>query len=389
MKILHVVASMDLAAGGPPRVALRLATGAAALGHDVTMLSYDVAYEEARKSMLADRATVPDADRVEFDVLPAPGKWERVFARGARRRLREIVPRFDLVQTHDIWEGISRAAVAAARHAGKPLVVLPNGMLDPWSLGQKRWKKRPLLMAGYHRALNRAAFFHALNVDEADGIRAAGFTAPVETIPNGVFPPDFDPLPAPGRFYAAHPELEGKPFILFLSRLHYKKGLDYLAAAFAKIAGRHPQVRLVVAGPDDGAAESFRTAVETAGLTARVHRVGPIYSAARFEALSDAACFCLPSRQEGFSIAILEALACATPVVISKECHFPEVAAAGAGEVVELTADAVAAGLDRVLSDPTSKDRLGAAGRAMVLERYTWPAISNRVVEAYHSRIGK
>jgi glycosyltransferase involved in cell wall biosynthesis len=387
MKILHVVATLDLAAGGPPRIAVRLAAGAAALGHEVTILSYEVAGEAARAAIAADRAAVPAADQIRFDLLPVPNRMERLLARSARRRLKQIIADFEVVHTHDIWASISIAAVAVARRKSVPLVVLPNGMLDYWSLQQKWWKKRLVLAAGYRKRLNGAAFFHAGNVDEVDGIRAAGITAPVEIIPNGIYPQEFEPLPAAGRFYAAHPELDGKPFILFLSRLHYKKGLDYLAAAFAQIAGRHPDVRLVVAGPDDGAAEAFGAAIKTAGLESRVHVVGPVYSAARFDALVDAACFCLPSRQEGFSIAILEALACATPVVISKACHFPEVAAAGAGEAVDLTAEAVAAGLDRVLSDPEAKQRMGAAGRRMVLEQYAWPAISKRVVDAYQTRI--
>jgi glycosyltransferase involved in cell wall biosynthesis len=183
--------------------------------------------------------------------------------------------------------------------------------------------------------------------------------------------------------------LAGRPYILFLSRLHYKKGLDFLAAAFEKLAPRHPQVQLVVAGPDEGAAEPFRQQIAAAGLTDRVHMTGPIFSADRYTALVDCACFCLPSRQEGFSIAILEAMACARPVVITSACHFPEVATAGAGEVVPLEVHALTQALDRILADPARAASMGQTARELVMKSYTWPAISAQLVEAYQRHLNK
>ena len=272
--------------------------------------------------------------------------------------------------------------MAAAAAAGVPFVLLPNGMLDPWSLRQKAWKKRLALALGHRRLMDRAAFLHVGNADEERGVRLAGLTAPAVVIPNGAHPAEFDPPPPPGRFYADHPELAGRPYVLFLGRLHFKKGLDYLADAFAALAAHHPGVQLVVAGPDDGAAAPLRAAVAAAGLAGRVHLVGPIFSNARYAALADAAVFCLPSRQEGFSVAILEAMACGTPVVVSEACHFPEVAAAGAGEVVPLNAAAVAAALGRVLSNP-DRAAMGRAGRELVMSRYTWPRVAEQLVAAY------
>ncbi len=375
MKILHVLPTLDPAAGGPPRIAAQLAGATARLGHAVTLLSYD-------------GPSVAVADGVTVERLPvATGRLDRLLGRSARRALDARVGRFDMVHLHDVWTPISRAAMAAAVAAGVPFVLLPNGMLDPWSLAQKRLKKRLVLALGHRRLMGRAAFVHVGNADEDRGVRLAGVTAPTVVIPNGVDPAEFDPPPSPASFRAAHPELGGHPYVLFLSRLHFKKGLDYLATAFAIIAPEHPDVRLVVAGPDDGAGEAFGAAVAAAGLGDRVHVVGPIFSADRYAALAGAALFCLPSRQEGFSVAILEAMACGTPVVVSDACHFPEVAAAGAGEVVPLDAAAVAAALGRVLSDP-GRAAMGRAGRELVLSRYTWPRVAEQLVAAYRRHAG-
>jgi glycosyltransferase involved in cell wall biosynthesis len=381
MNILHVIPTLDPAAGGPPRIALRLAAGAALLGHQVTLMAYDV--PAARAGIEQERREVPGVDRVTLKLLPPPTRLEAMFARGARREIDAVIGQQSIIHTHNLWSGICRAAQASAIAHHVPLVVLANGMLDPWSMRQKALKKKLALALGMRRTLNRAAFIHVGNQYEHDGVRAVGVTAPIEIVPNGIYPQEFDPLPERGRFYAQHPELNGKPFILFLSRLHYKKGLDYLADAFAILAPRRPQVRLVVAGPDEGAQQPFEEAIRAAGLSDRVHMVGSIFSRDRYYALRDATCFCLPSRQEGFSIAILEAMASGTAVVVSDGCNFPEVGQRGAGDVVPLDARQIAASLERVVSDEVLRTRMGDAGRAMVMSDYTWPRIAEGMVAAY------
>ena len=147
---------------------------------------------------------------------------------------------------------------------------------------------------------------------------------------------------------------------------------------------------MVVAGPDDGARADFERRVAAAGLTDRVHMPGPIYGPEKLSAVAGAACFCLPSRQEGFSVAILERWRAARRSWCPPECHFPEVAEAGAGEIVPLDAAAIAAALGRVLADarlPTT--RMGKAGRELVAARFTWPRIAERSIETYAGLIAE
>ena len=388
MKILHVITSLDPSTGGPARIALRLAAGAASLGHQVTLLRY-ASPPETQKAIDQDLAVVIDSDRITQIVLPQPSRLERLTARKAKRTLRPLIHTFNVIHTHDVWSPLCRSSMFMAARQKVPFVLLPNGMFDFWSMQQKALKKRLFLALGYRAVLNRALFIHTGNVDEQSGVSHVGVTAPMEIIPNGVYPKEFDPLPPKGQFYAAYPALLGRPFILFLSRLHHKKGLDYLAAAFIKIATAFPQVQLVVAGPDEGAAEPFRKQIAGANLVDRLHMVGPMFDADRYTAMIDAACFCLPSRQEGFSIAILEAMACACPVVISDQCHFPQVAAARAGLVVQLENSELVDALILVLSDPNHAASLGATARHLVMNQYTWPVIARQLVGTYQAYLTK
>ena len=173
--------------------------------------------------------------------------------------------------------------------------------------------------------------------------------------------------------------------MLFLSRLHTKKGLDILAQAFVLLAGSYPYVDLVVAGPDGGARDAFVTLVDQLGIEDRVHLTGPLYCNGKLRALVDASCFCLPSRQEGFSVAITEAMACGLPVVVSDACHFPEVKSAHAGAVVSLDPAEVASALAGILDNPAMASIMGRNGQRLVRENYTWPRIAEQTIQGYQS----
>ena len=383
MRILHVIASLDPAGGGLPAVAPRLAAAQAAHGCEVHLVTYRGHEREAATDTDALLNRIPHSEKVERHELKVPGRLERLTAQQARRQVTRLAARVDMLHLHGVWDPIVKAAADAARSTSRPYTIAPHGMLDPWSLRQRATKKRVALLLGYREMLARACFLHALNLDEKKLIKPLQLPCPVEVIPNGVFPEEIEPLPVRGTFHARRPCLQGAPYVLFLGRLHYKKGLDYLAEAFARVAQKNAHVRLVVAGPDGGDRERFEQRVQSLGVREGVHVVGPLYGPEKFAALVDADCLCLPSRQEGFSLAVTEALACGVPSIISESCHFPEVADAGAGEIVPLEAGAIAAALGRVLSDPQRRERMGAAGQELVAARYTWPRVAEQTLGAY------
>ncbi|HEX4053923.1 MAG TPA: glycosyltransferase [Tepidisphaeraceae bacterium] len=381
MKVLHVIPSLDPATGGPPMVATRMAAAQAALGCQMQVVSYR--FPKAQDRIDAAIKTIPDITSVKLQYLPPLTKPERFLASGARRTLRSVVGEFDLIHLHGVWDPLIHVVATLATAAGKPFVLTPHGMLDPWAMSQRWWKKRAAMVLGYRRMLNNAAFLHFLNADECTLTTRLHLTSPSRILPNGIFLQELDPLPEKGAFRATHSEFAKSRLVLFLSRLHYKKGLDFLADAFAIVAREFPDAQLIVAGPDDGARAPFLAQIARLDIARRVHLVGPLYAAQKIAALRDCDCFCLPSRQEGFSLAVTEAMACESPVVISTECHFPEVAEAAAGVVVQLNAQAVAAGIQTVLRDPAAAAQMGRAGRALVISRFTWPKVAQQMIGNY------
>lgn len=382
MRILHVIGSLDPARGGPAAVALRLAAAQYGAGHRVAIASPPEPAATARIAAAAKR--IPDGAGVER--LIAPGTERGALRTLLKRRAWDaLVAGADILHLHGVWEPMLSAAASAARRAGKPYCLEPHGMLDRWSLDAKKWKKRLALGLGMRRTITGASFLLALNDDEVRLMGGLGNRSapPRIVVPNGVFLEEIEPLPPQGAFRRRHPRLFGRRYVLFLSRLHHKKGLDHLAEAFRRLAPLHPDLDLVVAGPDDGARAPFERAIAAAGLSRRVLLLDGLWGDEKIEAMVDAECFCLPSRQEGFSMAITEALACGTPVVISEECRFPEVAAEGAGEVLPLDPAAFADAIDALLRAPERALAMGRAGRRLVRAAFTWPAIALRTVQAY------
>jgi glycosyltransferase involved in cell wall biosynthesis len=386
MRIAHAIGSLDPAAGGPPAVLWRLASAQARLGHETTVVG---ARDPERHGVILDYCkSIRGLDRIRIGAVDTPtGLLARPFGASLAPTLRALGP-FDVVHMHGVWDVSFLSIASWCRKVGIPYVVRPAGMLDVWSLRQSRLKKRVALALAYRRMLAGAGAIHALNAHERDTIGALGFGSPIVVIPNGVFLEEIELAAEPALFREAHPDLGDRPYVLFLSRLHYKKGLDILAEAWARVGKAFPEHRLVVAGPrQDDTIDLLRRRLSEEGLSESLVEVGEIYADMKTAAFRGAECFVLPSRQEGFSVAVTEALALGVPVVISRECHFPEVTEAGAGIETSLEPRDVAEGVSRMLSEPTLRVESGRAGARLIRERFTWPRIAEQTLDVY-ARLG-
>ncbi len=335
--------------------------------------------------------------RVGNSPVPLEGAVTRLFPTGplARvwtghspamaRALRLAAAHHDLVHIHELWHYPGYAAARAAWEVDRPYVVTVHGGLGQLALGRKALRKSLYMAAFQRRILEGAAVLQAFTEAEAGHIRQHVPGAAVAVIPNGVRPGAFDDLPVGADIPGIVGDLSGKQVILFLGRLHPGKGLDILARAFARVVRQRPDAWLVIAGPDEGGyGARVRSLLKKEGVLGRATFTGMLTGRDKLAALAWADVFVLPSYFEGFSMAVLEALACGLPVAITRQCNFPEVAEAGAGLVVDADAGQLAQALTRLLeASPEERQEMGQRGMRLVRERYTWDSIASRMADLY------
>jgi glycosyltransferase involved in cell wall biosynthesis len=328
-------------------------------------------------------------------VTPTPSRIdpaslaEGLTLEGPETDLDEAVRAAEVVHLHGLWQAQTRRGARSARSAGVPYVVAAHGMAEPWALRHKYWKKRIYLALLESKNLRRASCLHALSRPEIQHLRALAPWTPICYIPNGVDIAFSQDLPPRSILEADHPELRGKFVLLFFGRLHVKKGLDILADALGRIAGDRPDIHLLLAGNDGGAWSPFRDRMEQLGLGSRMTYLGYASGERARQVWAAADAFILPSYSEGFSMAILEAMACRIPSIITTACHFPEAAASQAAVVVRPDVDAVNQGLRDLLErSPRQRDELGLNGRRLVEQHYTWDRQAAHLAAVYRWLIG-
>ena len=306
-----------------------------------------------------------------------------LYAPEMRAALDRLVPAVDLVHTQGPFVYPTYAAARAAIRYHKSLVYSQRGCFAEQRLRFRGVKKRLYIRALEKPIMRRADVLVALTEAERASYRALGVDTPIAIVPNGT---DIPP-PRPGaaaRVRTAFGIASGVPMILFLGRLHPIKGVDTLLDAFMRVMDSAPRAVLMIAGPDEWDLQRrWRDRATRHGAGDRVLFPGMLGGDVKADVLARADLFCLPSVAEGFSNAVLEALASATAVMLSPACNFPEVAQVHAGVIVEADAARMAAAMRELLGRPAVLRAMGEAGRRFVGAQYSWDAITDRLAELY------
>jgi len=322
-------------------------------------------------------------------VLPTVGPRAFGFQRGLMSALSAYRP--DLLHVQGLWMYPSMAAVRWG--AGKkPYLVSPHGMLDSWAVRNSAWKKRLARLLYENAHLNAAACLHASCASEYESIRTYGLRNPVAIIPYGVdLPSDTYDWGQPDWKYLLPDQSK---VLLFIGRIHPKKGLNHLLYAWARVKQESPSAakpwRLVIAGWEGTHQKDLEQLSGTLGLSESIHFVGPQFDQQNAMSLNRADAFILPSLSEGMPMAVLEAWCYRLPVLMTPQCNLPEGFVAKAAIDMSPEAASIAIAL-RKLFDMTDLERraMGDSGRRLVEERFSWPTVAASMRSVYSWVLGR
>lgn len=378
MKLLHVVSSVDPRLGGVAESIRSRGVKLVEMGHSVEVVSFDEPSAPFVASYALTLHTL-GAGLTAWQYHPGLVPW-----------LRANASRFDAVVVDGLWQFHGLAARKALKGSGVPYYVFTHGMLDPWfkrTYPLKHLKKWLVWPWADYRVLRdaRAVLF---TCEEEKQLARESFwlyRATERLAPLGTTEPPAHGAALAQGFWQAHPELRGQPYFLFLGRLHPKKGCDLLLSAFARVARANPTQHLVMAGPSEARyLANLQAQAQALGIDDRVHWTGMVMGNSKWGALYACDAFVLPSHQENFGIAVVEALACAKPVLISDKVNiWREVAQDGCGLVAPDSLEGTIQLLHRWLAQAaTERTAMAAQARQTFDERYTVQASANALMSA-------
>lgn len=368
MRVLHVIPSVAERSGGPATAIVPMCRALMQQGIEVLLLS-------TRDGLSGD------CDVVEYKGVPAilfPSQWGASFkySRPLASWLTSNIKNFQLAHIHAVFNHSSVAAAKASRDARVPYIVRPLGTLDPWSMTQKSLRKRVFWQLAGKRMLGHAAAVH--------------YTSEMEKISTerhfGLNHGRVIALGIDANGSNSNGKSRGEPYVLVLSRLHPKKGLDVFIDAFLALIQQKKLAnwRLVIAG--DGPADyvsKLKAKVAASPQPERIVFTGWLEDRKKHAVLEGASLLALPSYQENFGLCVMEAMSHSVPVLVSPNVNLAaEIVSANAGWIAAIDQDALAGKLSEALSDEDELRKRGRAGKQLS-QKYSWENAATGLINLY------
>jgi len=367
IKILYIVPTIDPQYGGPVNVVNAYINLLKQRGYEIILFP--------RSSKSKTIYLLPFLKR--FKLTYFPGIKELM-------KLRDLIKSVDIIHIHGLWSAPTSFGSFFARKYHKPYIITLHGMLDEWCLNQNSIGKKIYSTLLEKKNLNKASAIHCLHEKEVENLKKLGLTTPAFVLPNGVNFKDFNFLPNKEKLVKLIPQINNKIVVLFLGRIHPKKGFDILIPAFANALSRVPNLYLIIAGPDEGGyIEKVQNLIEEYSLQNSVTFMGFVSGESKKALLMGSDIFILPSYQEGDSVAIKEAMASRLPVIITPGCNFPEVEKNNAGIVVEPEVESITNAIINLANNKELREEMGKNGHNLIKNNYDWTQIVNKLVVIY------
>lgn len=380
LHVVHAVASLAEASGGPPRSIVDLSVRLASLGCKVDIVTLDnrkhFGPEVPCNSKEVKIHRVPTFYSKRLRVLYSPSYFDE---------LRQVAAGADLVHSHGIWLPVNRSAARVARELSLPHVVSVRGNFHPAALASSSWKKRIARFVSVDSDVNRAACLHATSMDERSMISALGFNNPVAVLPAGVSLPVYGDEELRLTYEKCWPRFQKRRVLLFLGRIHPHKGVEYLAHAWSRLFYENPDWHLVFAGGDeDDTVLKLKSILDHAGAQGSYTFTGVVSGLRKSALLSNCDLLVLPSRSENFAHSVAEALAAARPVLTTDTTPWQDLVKFGCGWRIPVGSTPLFEKLRDVLKFPASQlDEMGKHGRQLVSLQYDANQIASDWVSVY------
>jgi glycosyltransferase involved in cell wall biosynthesis len=368
LQIIHTIAGTRFEHGGTSRSVPALCSALAQLGLETHLVT-------GRPASRSVQSNVP-LEPVQTHWIEESKRTGRLFTGPAFRRvLKDLVGAAkdaSILQDHGLWLPSNHAVACFARKSGTPRIVTPRGMLSPWAMANGKYKKQLFWRLFQRFDLHSATAFHATSEMEAGEIRNLGFFQPIAVVPNGV------EFPQKAVEKSAH----SRPRMLFLSRIHPKKGLLNLLRAWNVVK---PEWDLVIAGPDESGHQQFLQAeARRLGISDSVKFPGAVDDRQKWSLYGTADVFVLPSFSENFGIVIAEAMSAGLPAITTVGTPWSQLPDRKIGWWVEPTVESLASVIGEVTTTPvTILNQMGNRASNWVQSEYRWNAIASKMLEFY------
>lgn len=340
-------------------------------GIDIEHFSFDDEFSDE------DSYAYEDLPMVKYQVKHMPIIGPLAYSPNLSKLLSVHKP--DIIHSQGIWMYSSYAACSYKKKYGVKTIITPRGMLDPWAVKNKRWKKQLAGLLFENDNLRCADCIHALNHSEYESIRKYGLKNPIAIIPNGITLHD----------EVAYNRGKEKKVLLFVGRIHPKKGISEMLDGVKILKDKSPEVlkswTIRIAGWDQlGHTEELKNKCKELGLDICIEFIGPVLGEAKMSEHIQADAFILPSFSEGLPMSVLEAWSYELPIIMTDECNLPDGFDNNAAIRVTTKPDSIAEGLEKMfrMSDE-ERTLMGKNGLNLVKKNYTWDCIADKIIQLY------
>ncbi len=384
MKLLHIIENIDNSYGGPARSVPFL----------IKYLNRVSVQNKIVSIRLKESETNDICRENSIETLSVEYNGPKV-ARYGKKLCRTIESELDdatILHTHSLWNYPPYCAYKLSKKHHVPLVVSIRGNLYDWNMKKSRWKKKVVLSLFQMEMFKTASCLHATEMNEYHAIRKLGIKTPVALIPNGIELAEFENLPEKASAQKCLGLDPDKKYLLFLSRIYSKKGLEYLIKVFSAIHQESPEWELLIAGPvyDQTYFERILSTIKKNGLSKKVHFFGMVSGEKRLNLFASSNLFVLPAHTENFGMVIGEAMAARLPVITTTGTPWKILKENNAGWWIDLSEENLEKTLGEAMQKPRqSLEEMGNRGYHIIKEQFSWDEIAHKMKSVYQWLVGE